>query len=113
MYPFVTLGLLWLLAPIAAYMIQNQKVSFGKALFATTGVLLAWYYIMAASGFKAIGEEGDYNAWTIAWWLLNFFIFQALQLPKNSIRTLILAPGLTFIAGVYLWTIVVVAGNLL
>lgn len=93
-------------------MIQNQKVGFGKALFVTTGALLAWYYVMAASGFKAIGEEGDYNAWTIAWWLLNFFIFQALRLPQNTIRNVLLVPGLMFIAGVWLWTAVIVAGNL-
>jgi hypothetical protein len=109
MYPFVTLCLLWLIAPIAAYVIQNQKVSFRKALFFTTGILLVWY----ASGYKAIGEEGDYNAWTVAWWLLNFFIFQAFRLPQNRLRDLLLTPGLVFIAGVCLWMMVIIAGNLL
>lgn len=112
MYPFVTLCLLWLIAPIAAYVIQNQKVSFRKALFVTTGILLIWYYVMAASGYKAVGEEGDYNAWTVAWWLLNFFIFQAFRLRQNLLRDLLLAPGLVLIAGVCLWMMVIIAGNL-
>ena len=83
MYPFVTLGLLWIAAPFAAYSIQNQKITFLKMLLIWSACLLLWYLGMAELGYQAIGEEGDYNGWTVVWWLLNFFIFQNPIMKSN------------------------------
>lgn len=112
MYPFVTLGFLWIAAPIAGYLIHNQQIKFAKALLLWTAALLLWYFLMALSGYQAMGEEGDYNAWTAAWWMLNFFVFQALRLPRSVIRDVMMAPMLAFIAGVCLWSVVIIIGNL-
>lgn len=112
MYPFVTLGALWIAAPFAAYLIHNQKVNFLKALFTWSACLVFWYLCMAALGYKAIGEEGDYNGWTVIWWLLNFFIFQAFRLPKSTGRDILIAPGLVLVGLVCVWAAVIVFANL-
>ncbi len=112
MYPFVTLGLLWIAAPFAAYSIQNQKITFSKALLIWGAALIFWYLGMAALGYKAIGEEGDYNGWTVAWWFYNFFIFQAFRLPKSTARNILIAPGLVLTGLVCLWMAVIVFANL-
>jgi hypothetical protein len=112
MYPFVTLGLLWIAAPFASYFVQNQNIRFSKALLCWSACLIVWYFFMAALGFNAIGEEGDYNGWTVVWWLLNFFIFQGLRLPKNRARNILIAPGLVLISLVCVWVAVIVFVNL-
>ena len=112
MYPFVTLGLLWIAAPFAAYSIQNQKITFLKMLLIWSACLLLWYLGMAGLGYQAIGEEGDYNGWTVVWWLLNFFIFQVFRLPKSTARNILIAPGLVLVGLVCLWMAVIVFANL-
>ena len=112
MYPFVTLGLLWIVAPFAAYSIQNQKITFQKALLIWSVCLTTWYLGMAGFGYQAMGEEGNYNAWTVVWWLLNFFIFQALRLPKSTVRNILIAPGLVLVSLVCVWLAVIVFVNL-
>ncbi len=112
MYPFVTLGLLWIAAPLAAYSIQNQKITLLKALLIWSACLTTWYLGMAGLGYQAIGEEGNYNAWTVVWWLLNFFIFQAFRLPKSRARNILIAPGLVLVSMVCLWMAVIVFANL-
>ena len=112
MYPFVMLGLLWIAAPFAAYFTQNQNIRFPKALLYWSAGLTVWYFVMAALGFKAIGEEGDYNGWTVVWWLLNFFIFQAFRLPKSMARNILIAPGLVLVSLVCVYMAVIVFLNL-
>lgn len=108
MYPFVTLGTLWLAAPFAGYFYQKKSTGFATSLMLWSGILLAWYYLMGALGYKAMGEEGDYNAWTVVWWMLNFLVFQALRLPSHPARTILIAPLLLFICGVCLWVALLV-----
>ena len=113
MYPFIILDLLWLAAPFAAYFFQKPSFGFTRSFALWGGVLLAWYYLMGALGYTVMGEEGDYNAWTIGWWMLNFLVFQAFRLPQHPARTILVAPLLLFICCVCLWVIVMMAGQLM
>jgi hypothetical protein len=113
MYPFVVLGLLWLIAPFAAYFFSNKGIDFTKGLVAWIGGGLSWYFTMWALGFRGMGEEGDYNLWTLLFWVLNYLVFQAMRLQNTTLRTLVLVPGGAFIALSWLWTAVVTFGYVL
>lgn len=91
MYPFITLPILWILIPFGAFALSKSRLGFVAGLLLTAIAGAIGYQIGDFWGFKAIGEEGDYNVYTVFWAIYAYMAFQTHRIQGEKLRAILSA----------------------